>query len=104
MKLLDATLDILNQVEQTTGKRAELIPNPSLPVLATVKMAKGNFPAHIVTYNPNKRGIDYNIAYECGFILRLFQNPPEERYEFAADDDKRKAVRRAFSSNKKIKR
>lgn len=104
MTLAPATLEILSQVEKVSGVRAELVPDPTLPVLATVSMAKGNIPAHIVKYNPNKRGIDYNIAYECCFILRLFANEPEERFEFATNESARRAVRRSLSSNKKIRR
>lgn len=104
MALASATQEILNLVEKKTDRRVEVMPDTSLSVLAKVKMAKGNIPFHLVTYNPNKRGIDYHIAYECGFILRLYENPPEQRYEFAATDVGRKTVTRAVAANKKIKR
>lgn len=104
MSLSVATQEILHLVEVRTDKRVELHADTSLSVLAKVKMAKGHIPFHLVTYNPNRRGVDYNIAYECGFILRLYDNPPDERYEFAATDVGRRAVTRALAGNKKIKR
>lgn len=104
MTISTTTQEILHLVEQRTDRRVEILPDSSLSVLAKVKMAKGNIPFHLVTYNPNRRGADYTIAYECGYILRLYENPPEERYEFAATDIGRKAVFRALAGNKKIKR
>jgi len=42
------TLDILRQVEELTQKPVELVPDPSLSVLAQIKPARGSAPAHVV--------------------------------------------------------
>ncbi len=104
MQFSAATREILQLVEQKTGKKVELLTNTSLPVLATVKMARGAIPFHLITYNPNKRGIDYNIAYQCGFILRLYENLPSERFEFASKGTGQNLVYRALEGNKKIRK
>lgn len=104
MNFLPETKEILALVEQRTGKRVEFLAEPRLPVLAKVTIASEALPNHIITFNPNKQGIDYNIAYECGFILRLFANAPEERYQFASTALGRNAVRRKLESSKAIKR
>jgi hypothetical protein len=104
MSLTSETRDILTLVEQRTGKKVEIVTNFSLPVLAKIKIAKDAMPIHLLTYNPSKSGVDYHIAFECGFALRLFENSPDERYEFAATDSGRKTVHRALTVNKKIKR
>jgi hypothetical protein len=104
MTLAPTTQDILKLVEKKTSKPVEILPDVNLKVFAKVTMATANIPSHILTYNPGKRGIDYNIAYECGFILRLYENPQEERFQFAATEVGRKAVRKALHVNKKIKR
>lgn len=104
MALASVTQTILKLVEEKTDRPVEILADPSIQVLAKVKMAKGKAPAHLITYNPTKRGVDYNIAYECGFILRLYENPPEARFEFAGSESGRKAVRRALFEKKQIKR
>lgn len=104
MNLTFAAKAIIEQVEEKTDYQVQVVPDPSLPVIAKVKMASPILPVHVITYNPNKRGIDYNIAYECGFILRLYENPPDERYEFAATDSGRGLVHKALASNKHIRR
>ena len=38
--------------------------------------------------------VDYVICYQCGFVLRLFDNPPGARYEFAPAEKGRNEVRR----------
>ena len=104
MALSLATQTILKLVEEKTGRPVEVLADPSIRVLAKVKMVKGTAPAHLITYNPTKRGVDYIIAYESGFILRLYENPPEARFEFAGSESGRKAVRRALFEKKQIKR
>lgn len=104
MELASATQTILNLVEEKTGRPVEVLADPSLQVLAKVNIAKGKAPAHLITFNPTKRGVDYNVAYECGFILRLYENPPEARFDFAASQPGRKAVRKALFEKKQIKR
>jgi hypothetical protein len=104
MNFLQDTQIILRLVEEKTGKPVEILPDPNLPVLAKVKIAKGLIPSHVLVYNPNKRGADYHIAYECGFILRQYENAPEDRYEFAATGSGRQSVRQALASNKKVRK
>ncbi len=49
--------------------------------------------AHVLTYNPERPGVGYHVAYQCGFVLRLYDNPAEERYEFGGSRAGREAVR-----------
>lgn len=76
---------ILQLVQKQSGARVEVVPDSSLETYASVKMARGHMHAHILTYNPGKSGTDYHVAYQCGFILRMFEAPPEERFEFAGN-------------------
>ena len=91
--MLDETTAVLRQVEETTDTPVEVITDPSLPTYASIKIARGATTHHILTYNPAKPGVDYHIAYQCGFVLRLFENPPDERYEFAGSTTGREVVR-----------
>lgn len=83
MSLRAATRDVIAQVETTTGRPVLVQADPSLSVLATVKMARGAAPAHLVRYKPDGNAPDYLICFQCGFILRLFANPPSQRFDFA---------------------
>ena len=90
--MLKETTDVLQQVEERSGTPVEVMTNPSMPTFASIKIAKGPATHHVLTYNPTKPGVDYHIAYQCGFVLRLFENPPGERYEFGGTESGRQAV------------
>jgi hypothetical protein len=84
LSLLPTTREFLVLVERETGYPVKLLEDPNLPTLAAVRMARGNTPAHFVHYRPTRdEGLDYMICYQCGFILRLFENPPEQRFSLA---------------------
>lgn len=75
-----------------------VVPDPTLKVHATVKMARGNAPFHVVTYNPSVGGaLDYLIAFQCGFILQLFENPVDQRFDFAPVQNEKKRLTAALS-------
>jgi hypothetical protein len=86
------TESILHEVESLTGTPVEVLPDPSLAVLAKVTMARPGLPAHLVRYNPSRQDPDYLIAYECGFILREYANPQELRLQFTDTESGRAAV------------
>lgn len=89
----DDVKDVLALVEKTTGKPVETLPDPTMQTYASIKTARGPMHAHVLTYNPERPGVGYHIAYQCGFVLRLYDNPAEERYEFGGSRAGREAVR-----------
>lgn len=94
MNLRETTRDIIGQVEQQTGFPVQVIDDPDLTTTAVVHMARGSVPAHIVRYKPsNTQPPDYLICYQCGFILRLFANPPDARFELSSAPAGQTAVR-----------
>jgi hypothetical protein len=83
LSLLPTTREFLALVEQETGFPVKLLEDPNLPVLAQIRIARGAVPAHFLTYRPARDDtLDYAICYQCGFVLRLFETPPEERFDF----------------------
>ena len=47
-------------------------------------MARGTLALHRVSYRPDSSlAPDYLICRQAGFILRLFDTPPEKRFDFA---------------------
>lgn len=89
----ESTAEVLERVERESGRPVELYADPGLQTYASVKMARGPAHAHVLTYNPSKPGFDYHVAYQCGFVLRLYENAPGERYEFGGTEAGRSAVR-----------
>jgi hypothetical protein len=84
LSLLPTTREFLALVERETGYPVKLLEDPNLPTLAAIRIARGATPAHFLTYKPTRDdSLDYSICYQCGFVLRLFETPPEQRFDFA---------------------
>lgn len=77
------TMDILKRVETLSGCPVEFKPDSSLTLRATLQMARNGAPAHVLRYRPSNDPIDYWVAYQAGYALRLFDLPPNERFDFA---------------------
>lgn len=98
MPLLAATRDFLARVEDETGFPVRLTEDASLPTLARIRPARGNAPAHFVQYKPTRdESLDYVICLQCGFVLRLFAQPPTQRCEFGGTAAGERAVLRLVS-------
>lgn len=54
-----------------------------LPLLATLQMARNGAPYHVLRYSPTNEPLDYMVAFQAGFVLRLFENEPSLRFDFA---------------------
>jgi hypothetical protein len=91
MSLNATTQKVIKLVEEKTGLPVHVEPDSSLPAtqLAKVVIARGSLRLHHVLYRPGTAP-DYLICQQCGFVLRLFGVPPEERYDMtfsaAADE------------------
>ena len=97
MTLSRDTQQIINQVEELTGKPVQLLPDPALATFASIKIAGYNMPAHFLSYRPDVPGLDYSIAFQCEFALRIFQNPPDARFEFLGKEEGRQSVHKALA-------
>ena len=49
--------------------------------------ARHGAPYHIIQHRPSNEPVDYLVAYQAGFLLRLYRNAPTERFDFAATGD-----------------
>ena len=99
MSLSEVTQSILDLVEKASGRPVVVTEDRSLRTMASVRMARGSAPAHVVVYNPDLAATpNYLIAYQCGFILRLFSVSLGERHDLAATPGGRNTVHRLLSS------
>jgi len=82
LELRQITREILKSVEETSGLPVHVIEETKLGTLATVRMARGTMPAHVVLYKPMPgEPPDYLICYQCGFVLRKLAVPAELRFD-----------------------
>ena len=87
-----ATKGILARVEERTGKTIQFMRDEQLKVLATLQMARNGAGFHVLRYRPSNEPLDYLIAYQAGYVLRLFENEPSERFDFLPKPDADKEV------------
>ena len=77
------TKEILARVEAASGKPVEFMRDDSLVLLSTMHMARNGAAFHVLRYKPTNEPLDYFVAFQAGFVLRLFVNPPDRRFDFA---------------------
>jgi hypothetical protein len=97
MSLSEITKQVLRSVETRSGIPVHVEVDPNLPgtILAKVVMARGALALHRVIYRPDSSAPpDYLICQQAGFILRLYDTPPDKRFDFAASADADRAVER----------
>ena len=83
----EAERKIRARAEQVSGYTVAVMQDASLPVLSTVSMARGDVTFHTVRYNPaTTRQPEYLVSFQCGFIIRAFQPPPEKRFDITSSD------------------
>jgi hypothetical protein len=83
LSLRETTRLIVKLVEEHSGYPVQVVDDPTLSTFASIRLARrGGVPAHILVYRPgDNQAPDYFIAFQCGFALRLFAVPLEQRLE-----------------------
>ena len=90
---MESTRFFLKEAERVSGRPVVVQEDPTIQTLATVQTARGTAPMHVIRYRPiPNRKPDYHICYQCGYIIRLFENPPENRYSLATGPDASKQM------------
>lgn len=77
------TLGLLQRIETLSGRPVEFKPDATLTLRATLQLARNSAPAHLLRYRPVNEPLDYWVAYQAGYLLRLLELPPSERFDFA---------------------
>ena len=84
------TQRILERVDEVSGRPVVVQPNPAVRQ-ATLTLARGSAPVHVVAYNPTLGAeADYAICFQCGFALRVFLAPESSRFDLYASSRGRK--------------
>lgn len=77
------TLGLLQRIETLSGRPVEFKPDATLTLRATLQLARNGAPTHVLRYRPVNEPLDYWVAYQAGYLLRLLELPPTERFDFA---------------------
>ena len=77
------TLGILQRIEALSGRPVEFKPDGALTLRATLQLARSGAASHVLRYRPTNEPLDYWVAYQAGYLLRLLELPPSERFDFA---------------------
>lgn len=85
LNLLTETNELVAQLEQLSNRRVEFMRVDSLPVLASLKIARNGAPYHVLQYRPSNDPLDYYVAQQVGIVLRMFELPEDQRFNFASD-------------------
>ena len=85
LKLLPETTNLVAQLEQLSDRPIEFMRVDSLPVLASIKIARNGASYHILQYRPSNDPLDYYVAQQIGIALRMFEQPDGQRFDFSSD-------------------
>ena len=93
MGLLPATQRIVAEVERLTNRPVRIEEDQSLKVMAQMTVARGDMPLHQLRYKPTGTNPpDYFVASQCGYVIRLYQAPPDKRFEYGPGPDGRRKL------------
>ena len=81
------TRGIVQRVEALSGCPVEFIPDEALSVQVTLQKARHGAAAHVLRYLPGSGSLDYWVAYQCGYALRFYALPPDQRMDFVDTGD-----------------
>jgi hypothetical protein len=81
-----ATKGVLQQVEDRTGRSVQFMRDDSLKVMATFQMARNGASFHTLRYRPTDEPIDYLVVHQAAFVLRLYENEADQRFDFSPRD------------------
>ena len=67
------TLGILQRIETLSGRPVEFKPDGALTLRATLQLARNGATSHVLRYRPTNEPLDYWVAYQAGYLLRLLE-------------------------------
>jgi len=89
LNLREISREIIALLEKKSGYLVHLFEVPNLSTLATLKIARGDAPAHILSYRAGTKNEtpDFAICWQCSFALRMYECPSNHRYFIAGKSE-----------------
>jgi hypothetical protein len=82
--LRSSTMGILSRVESLSGRPVEFKPDSSLTLRATLQTGQKRGSGPRAALPPTNEPLDYWVAYQAGYLLRLLELPADERFDLPA--------------------
>ena len=94
MKLREVTRKLIAALEEKSGYLVTVLDEPTLPTLASIRIARGNMPSHILSYRsvPKNEVPDFEICWQCALALRMYECPPDQRYLITSNPEGDRAL------------
>ena len=89
---LPETESLIKRLTEQSGYPVSFVDDPSLKIPATISIGKPDRPIHIIRFRPAALCLDYLIAVQTSYAIRLFSMPPEKRFELSARTDSREGI------------
>lgn len=102
LRLQPATLKILKRVEELSGRSVQFMRDEDLQVLSTLQIARNGAEFHVLRYQPSDKPMDYLVAYQAAFALRIFENPADQRFDFTRTEEAIKGVSQLITSSQPL--
>lgn len=99
LKLLTETTDLVTKLEHLSKLPVQFVRVDSLSVLSSIKIARNGASYHILQYRPSNEPLDYYIAQQIGMALRVFEQPMNQRFDFASDGSGEKSLETTIRSS-----
>jgi hypothetical protein len=90
--LRPTTIALVAQLEEKSGRGVEFMRQDDLAVLASLQIARQGAPFHVLRYKPSNAPLDYFVMSQVEFVLRMFELPPEERFDFVSTGKSSRAM------------
>lgn len=104
MTPVQAMNEVLQAVENVTGKPVVVEADPALQLHATLVRARGEAPFHVVRYRASfEPERPYLVSYQCGFMLRAAQSPPDARFDLTATPHGKAETERLLKDHFRLK-
>jgi hypothetical protein len=94
LKLSETTKQMIALLEKKSGYLVHVREDANLPTISTIIIARGNLPAHIISYKPGLKNEspDYSIIFQCAMAIRMFECPPDDRKLIGASPEENEAL------------
>jgi hypothetical protein len=93
LPLRPETQAVIEQLVALSGTPLEFMRDPGLSVLASLQIARHGAPYHVLRYRPSNDSLDYIVAQQVGFVMRMFALPADLRVDFAATGEGEESMR-----------
>lgn len=89
MQLSPSIKKIIRTVEDLSGRPVVVQEDSNLSIISTVTTARGSAPFHVVRHKALGELLNYTLAFQLGFLVRLFSLPKDDRWEVFASEEER---------------